>query len=258
MRLIDADALKESLRESKDKLWEIYNRTSDPIDKRICAGQIGTFQEAILRIKDATTIDAMGTARRPVVGYEGYYEVDQFGRVYGMGRVITVKDGDRVYEKPLSGKQMKQRMHSAGYKTVALTKNGKTKAQFVHRLVAEAFLPNPDGLPMVNHKDEDKTNNFIENLEWCTVSYNNTYGNAVERRAKKIRGRTSEKRKAVIQRELDGSFVDWHESLTKAAKKINGCSSALSLACKGKRNTAYGYRWEYDAYEYGERRNIDV
>lgn len=97
-------------------------------------------------------------------------------------------DNGRVYDKPIAGKQMKQTLHDKGYKIVSLTKNGKTKLCFVHRIVAEAFIPNPDNLPMVNHKDEDKTNNFLENLEWCTASYNRTYGKAVERHAKKIRG----------------------------------------------------------------------
>ena len=134
------------------------------------------------------TIDAVPVVRKPVVGYEGYYEVDQFGRVFGVDRIVTVEDGNRTYEKPLTGKQMKQSMHDKGYKTVSLTRDGKTKQMFVHRIVAEAFLPNPDNLPMVNHKDEDKTNNFLENLEWCTAAYNRTYGKAVERHAKKIRG----------------------------------------------------------------------
>ena len=77
-------------------------------------------------------------------------------------------------------------MHTKGYKTVSLTKDGKTKTLFVHRLVAEAFIPNADNLPMVNHKDEDKTNNFVENLEWCTNDYNINYGTARRRQAKKI------------------------------------------------------------------------
>lgn len=132
--------------------------------------------------------DVVPVVRKAVKGYEGYYEVDQFGRVFGLDRTITVVDGGRTYEKPIVGRQMKQSMHDKGYKTVSLTKDGKTKLVFVHRIVAEAFLDNPDNLSMVNHKDEDKTNNFLENLEWCTAAYNRTYGNAVERHAKKIRG----------------------------------------------------------------------
>lgn len=127
--------------------------------------------------------------QKPVRGYEGYYVVDQFGRVYGANRTITVIDGGRTYEKPIVGKQMKQSLHTKGYKTVSLTKDGKTKTVFVHRIVAEAFICNPDNLPMVNHVDEDKTNNFAENLEWCSASYNRTYGKAVQKQAAKLRGR---------------------------------------------------------------------
>ena len=133
--------------------------------------------------------DVVPVVRKPVRGYEGYYVVDQFGRVHGVDRTTTVEDNGRVYEKPIAGKQMKQSLHTKGYKTVVLTKDGKSKTHYVHRIVAEAFIENPSGLPMVNHKDEDKTNNFVENLEWCTASYNRTYGKAVERQARKLRGR---------------------------------------------------------------------
>ena len=127
--------------------------------------------------------------RKPVRGYEEQYVVDQFGRVYGIDRTTTVLDNGRIYEKPIAGKQMKQSLHTKGYKTVALTKDGKTKTVYVHRIVAEAFIENPDNLPMVNHKDEDKTNNFVENLEWCTASYNRTYGKGAEKQARQLRGK---------------------------------------------------------------------
>lgn len=112
-------------------------------------------------LEEVPVADVVEVVRKPVVGYEGYYEVDQFGRVFSLDRVISVDDNGRKYDKSLSSKQMKQSMHDKGYKTVSLTRDGKTKMRFVHRLVAEAFIPNPDNLPMVNHKDEDKANNFI-------------------------------------------------------------------------------------------------
>lgn len=144
------------------------------------------YRDMILAQPTANVVEVV---RKPVVGYENHYVVDQFGRVYGVDRTTTVLDNGRIYEKPIAGKQMKQSLHTKGYKTVSLTKDGKTKTMFVHRIVAEAFIPNVDNLPMVNHKDEDKTNNFVENLEWCTPSYNRTYGKAIERHAKKIRGK---------------------------------------------------------------------
>jgi hypothetical protein len=144
---------------------------------------------AIHQVRELTpAVDAVEVVRKPVKGYEGYYEVDCLGRVYSLDRVITVNDNGRVYDKPVAGKVMGQTVKSHGYKAVTLTKDGICKEFYVHRLVAEAFIPNPDGLPMVNHKDEDKTNNFAENLEWCTNEYNVNYGTAKERRAKKIRG----------------------------------------------------------------------
>ena len=152
--------------------------------------------------------DVVEVVRKAVKGYEGYYEVDQFGRIYSVDRVISVNDNGRQYEKPLKAKQMKQTIHSKGYKTVSLTKDGKTKCMFVHRIVAEAFIPNEENLPMVNHKDEDKTNNFVENLEWCTASYNRTYGNAVEKQAKKLRGKKhTEKHKAKISMSMKKTFA---------------------------------------------------
>ena len=147
------------------------------------------YENFVDDLEDAPAVDAMEVVRKPVVGYEGYYEVDRFGRVFGVDRVVQVNDSGRVYDKPLPGKQMKQSLHTKGYKTVSLTRDGKTKTVFVHRIVAEAFIENPDNLPMVNHKDEDKTNNFLENLEWCTAEYNQNYGTGTKRQAKKLRGK---------------------------------------------------------------------
>ena len=136
-----------------------------------------------------STVDAVEVVRKPVRGYEEQYVVDGFGRVYGVDRTTTVLDNGRIYEKPIAGKQMKQSLQTKGYKTVTLTKDGKTKTVYVHRIVAEAFIENPENLPMVNHKDEDKTNNFVGNLEWCTASYNRTYGKGAEKQARQLRGK---------------------------------------------------------------------
>ena len=221
-----------------------------------------TFSMGILisagEVENIPAADVVKVVRKPIKGYEGYYEVDQFGRVFSVDRVISVDDNGRKYEKSLAGKQMKQSMHDKGYKTVSLTRDGKTKTVFVHRLVAEAFIKNPDSLPMVNHKDEDKTNNFVENLEWCTNDYNLSYGTARQRQARKIRGRESEKRVAVIQRSLSGEFINRHPSITHAAKSVNSRPQAISAVCNGKRSVHRGYKWEFDPDDfcsYGERKN---
>ena len=183
MRLIDVDKLRKAIPAEEDNItgmgmtydeMEAYN---DGIDEQ--------WKEII----NAPTIDAAEVVRKPVKGYEGYYEVDQFGRVFSIDREVIVNDNGRIYKKPIKGKRLKQSVHTHGYKTVPLTKNGKTKTVYVHRIVAEAFIDNPNNLPYINHKDEDKTYNFVENLEWCTASYNNTYNGKNVKHSKKIKGR---------------------------------------------------------------------
>ena len=102
---------------------------------------------------------------KPVVGYEGLYEVSNFGRVRSLRR----------------NKILKLKNEVDGYIRVTLCNGGTEKLYQVHRLVAQAFIPNPDNLPQINHKDEVKSNNIVTNLEWCTVHYNNTYGTRLQR-----------------------------------------------------------------------------
>ena len=216
---------------------------------------------------------AVPVVRKPVPGYEGYYEVDNLGRVFSVDRIIRVNDNGRIYDKPVHGVLLKQTNHSQGYKTVALTKNGKTKQEYVHRIVASTFIPNPDNLPVVNHKDEDKTNNFVDNLEWCTVSYNNTYGEKTKKQAEKIRGiphnedhkekisnslkeyykthtsasigRKSEKRKPISQFDLDGNFIREYPSIHEASDGAISRRRNITAVCNGKRKSAYGYIWRW-------------
>lgn len=156
--------------------------------------------------------------RKPVIGYEGYYEVDNCGRVYALDRVIHVEDHGRSYDKHLTGGIIKQHMHSKGYKIVSLTRDGKTKNVFIHRIVAMAFLANPDNLPCINHKDEDKTNNFVENLEWCTYQYNNAYGSKPKKHSKWMSGRKlSDEHKQHIS---DGHKRHWDK--IRAERKTDG------------------------------------
>ena len=174
--------------------------------------------DAQLRDLDAIpAADVVEVVRKPVTGYEGYYEVDQFGRVYSLERVVSVDDNGRKYRKPISGKLLKQRMHTQGYKVVSLTKAGKTKSVYVHRIVAMAFLPNPNELPFINHIDEDKTNNFVENLEWCTVQYNNTYGRAREKQAKALRGKSHT---AEHKQKIASSLLHYYEGENTHNRKV--------------------------------------
>lgn len=110
---------------------------------------------------------------RPVVGYEGLYEVSNTGQVRSLDMYVKCRYGNYRLHK---GKVLSPVKDKKGYLKVVLCCNGKCKTIKVHRLIAQAFLLNPDNLPQVNHKDEDKTNNCVENLEWCTAKYNNNYG----------------------------------------------------------------------------------
>ena len=110
---------------------------------------------------------------RPVVGYEGLYEVSNTGQVRSVGRYYVNSLGKRFF---LKGKILSLSDNGRGYLTAHLTRDKKSSSKYIHRLVAEAFILNVDGLPAVNHKDEDKTNNSVENLEWCNNDYNDNYG----------------------------------------------------------------------------------
>ena len=105
---------------------------------------------------------------KDIEGYEGYYQVSNFGNVRSVDRVIEYSDGVKRLRK---GRILKPYKNRDGYLTCDLRKNSKHKISKIHRLVSEAFIPNPSNLPEVNHKDEDKTNNCVDNLEWCTRSY---------------------------------------------------------------------------------------
>lgn len=110
---------------------------------------------------------------KPVKGYAGIYEISNLGRVKSLSRIVERKDGNtRVTEDriilPFTTK--------AGYSQIVLCKDGVKKKHYIHRLVANAFIENPDKLPIINHKDENKLNNRVDNLEWCSAYYNLRYG----------------------------------------------------------------------------------
>ena len=170
---------------------------------------------------------------KPVVGYEGLYEVSNFGRVKSLDR--WVRHGGKKSDYTLAlkkGKMLSPKDNGHGYKSVHLTVSRKTKDFYIHRLVAMAFIPNPDGLPEVNHKDENTSNNCVDNLEWCTPKYNSNYGN---HRIKIGR--------PVIMYDHEGNYVDDFISAAEA-KKITG-AKGITAVCNGKRRTAGGYIWKY-------------
>ena len=159
---------------------------------------------------------------RDVPGYEGLYEVSNKGRVRNVE----------------TGKLLKPQKDDIGYLHVDLCKNRIHKTTRIHRLVAKAFIPNPQNLPQINHKDEDKTNNVVSNLEWCTAQYNSNYGNRIERVAEKLS-------KPVLQYDLLGNFIREWPSLRKVEEETGIPHSNISRCCLGKLNSTGGFIWKY-------------
>lgn len=186
----------------------------------------------------------MGTEiwRTVIINGEPYenYQVSNFGRIMSLN-----------YGRTGKAKLMTPSENKYGYLVVLLYKNGKRKMHRVHRLVAEIFLSNPNNLPQVNHKDEDKTNNFVGtpennykdgNLEWCTCEYNQNFGSRNERISKtKTNGKTSKK---VLQFSKSGEFIREWES-TRECERNGFDHSGVMKCCNGKLKIHKGYIWRY-------------
>ena len=154
----------------------------------------------------------------------------------------SVTDDGKVFSLNYGGscdkKEMKQQNNIKGYKRVSISSHSKDKSFLVHRLVALAFIPNPDNLPQVNHKDENKSNNRVENLEWCSNYYNSHYMDKVERSAKAHW-------KPVKQFTKDGVFIKEYPSMHEVERQTGFYYSHIGKCCKGRYKQAYGYIWRY-------------
>lgn len=170
---------------------------------------------------------------KPVVGYEGLYEVSNWGRVKSVKRLVKSPRGYRTVCERI----LKPTKDSHGYLCVSLHKEGKMKFVKIHRLVAEAFLDNTDNLPCVNHKDENPLNNVVSNLEWCTYKYNNNYGTARQRMAEK-------QSKPVLQYDLECNFIKEWKS-TRECKRNGFNQGHIAACCRGERKTHKGFIWKY-------------
>ena len=142
-------------------------------------------------------------------------------------------------------KLLKQFKSYNGYIRVGLSIDGKLKNLLVHRLVAQAFIPNPNNLPQINHKDEDKTNNVVGNLEWCDQRFNNEYGSRNERSTNSNRNNPKQNCRKVNQYTLDGIFVNSYPSLSEIKRSLGFDFTNIQACCSGRHKTAYGYVWRY-------------
>lgn len=179
---------------------------------------------------------------RDVLGYEGLYQISNYGRVKSLERKNIFYCGLRkeYLERPTKEKILNYNKSNRGYLQVCLTKEGKSKTYTVHRLVAKAFLPNLKNKKQVNHIDGNKENNSIDNLEWVTSSENNKHAF--------ITGLNKPyNMRKVNQYDLQGNFIKQWNSITDFLKEnnLNLKNSNITTCCKGKRKNAYGFIWKY-------------
>ena len=184
---------------------------------------------------------------RVIQGFEERYSVSNMGRVKVHKSILNGANGCKRHmpEKILKPKKPKN-----GYLMVALGRNidGTRRTKLIHRLVAEAFIPNPEGKPTVNHIDENKRNNRVDNLEWCTYAENLHHNND----SVIIRGAETQ-RTYFGQYDLDGNLIKvWH-GLKKMDRETEFSRKSVSLCCKGKMETHKGYKWKFLTKEEAEK-----
>ena len=176
---------------------------------------------------------------KDIPGYEGIYMISNLGRVKSMPKTVYV--GAHKAKLNFDEYIMRQKVRKTGYCLISLTTNGIVKDFYVHRLVASAFLDNPNNYEYINHKDRNPSNNCVDNLEWCTPQYNARYMDAHLLSA-------SKRCKPIIQKTLDGIFVKRWKSAAEAGlsfKPKNAHKNIHEALSNPKRKMAYNFIWEY-------------
>ena len=164
-------------------------------------------------------------------------KVVEYELIEGYPDYMVSSDG-KVWSLKYGKKELKPMPNNRGYLYVYLCTNGRRAKKSIHRLVDEAFITNPDNLPQVNHEDEDKTNNCVDNLEWCTAEYNRNYGTRNERAGKAL---TNHKDLSVSVVCLETGEV--YPSMCEASRQTCINLGRISECCNGKRKTAGGFHW---------------
>lgn len=176
---------------------------------------------------------------KPISGFEGIYEASTFGNVRSVNRMISGIGRNKIIHR--KGKILKLPINSRGYCVVSL--QGKT--HYVHQLIAQTFIPNPMNLPEVNHKDEIKTHNNSNNLEWCDSLYNNLFGTRLDRVAKALINYPPFSR-PLLQISKDGLVIKRFPSFKQMTRETGFDRSFVMKCCKGESQFAYGYVWRYE------------
>ena len=174
---------------------------------------------------------------KDVSGYEGYYKVSNFGNVKSCAR--TINHGLGGADRSIKSRVIKPYGDNHGYHSVSLSKNGKVRKHKVHRLVAEAFISNPENKPTVNHKNEIRTDNHVSNLEWATYKENNDHGGHNERVSKTLSN-------PIEQLDKNGNKISCFQSV-RDASLATGINIMNIKSCLSHKNRVFagGYQWRY-------------
>lgn len=172
---------------------------------------------------------------KDIKGYKGLYQVSNFGKIKRINPKMKI---------------LKETDNGNGYKIVGLCKNNKRKNYYVHRLVAEAFIPNLNNFKEINHIDNNKSNNIVNNLEWCTRNYNvkYSYDRGYHIPPKNMLGRKGKNHpisKPVKQYDLNGNFIKEYESANLASQATKVCYMSIKKCRCGRQKTAGGFIWTY-------------
>lgn len=183
---------------------------------------------------------------KDIKGYETLYQVSNLGRIKRLPRVVIRSDGRRrtFYESISKG-----HLNSDGYYITNLTKNGIMKHKLVHRLVAEAFLPNPNHYPVIHHIDTNKANERVDNLMWCSYSFNTKHSYEFEGHRlpmKGVFGKDNPHSIPIVQISLQGDMLAHFVNTEEAARKLNVNHANITACIKKRKKTAYGYLWSVD------------
>lgn len=182
---------------------------------------------------------------KDVEGYEGLYQVSNEGRVKSLDRYVDTSLGVRLYK----GKVLTPSHNDSGYHIVNLSKNGKLITHRVHILVAQAFLPNPENKPCIDHRNSKRDCNVVENLRWCTYKENSNFELAKQHLIDSHKTQTNEKlMKKVEQLDNDGNVIAEYKSSKCAADAVGCSSSAITKACR-EGIPIKGFFWRYKKRE---------
>ena len=185
---------------------------------------------------------------RDIKEFKGLYQVSNLGNIRSLDTMINCKGAKGINEHIRKGRILKKTIGTTGYYNVNLSKDSKVRLLRVHTLVARAFIPNPNNYKLINHKDGNKLNNKVENLEWCDYSHNIKEAYRIGLRKNKYSGKYGKEAqfsKPLLQFTIDGKFIKEWENASQVKRELGYCAENIRSVCNGKRKIANGYKWKY-------------